>query len=254
MDFKSYRSYYLFSESVRTKQRSILDDESKIFLEAIVNTCRDRMSTIEKGVIVFRAQVGHVWRPIYQTNPETKEEMYVDDVPYPFSFDRMKPLVEGAQEGRANPKGIPYLYVASDKETAMAEVRPWLDSIMTVGELEIKRKLKILDFSLHHGKINFSIYFKQKPSKKEVNDAVWLEIDNAFSKPTKITETTSDYAPTQIISEFVKSEGYDGIAYKSSFGDGHNLVLFDTESADVVNCTVHQAAEIKYKFQELEEN
>ena len=253
MDFKSYRSYFIFSESVRKKQRYILDEESKNFLEAIASTCSDRVMNLEKGVTVYRAQIGHLWRKIYQTNPETEEEIHIDDDPYPFSFDRMKPLVENAREGRANPKGIPYLYVASDKETAMAEVRPWLKSIMTLGELKIKKELKILDFSLFQGNMNFSIYFKKNASKKEVNDAVWLEIDNAFSKPTKIAETTSDYAPTQIISEFVRSEGYDGIAYKSSFGDGHNLVLFDIESADVVNCTIHQAVEIKHKFEEMEE-
>lgn len=41
----------------------------------------------------------------------------------------MKPLSNSASEGRANPKGIPYLYVATDKETAMSEVRPSLGAI-----------------------------------------------------------------------------------------------------------------------------
>lgn len=41
----------------------------------------------------------------------------------------------------------------------------------------------------------------------------------------------SDYVPTQIIAELIKSLGYDGIAYKSSLANGHNIALFDLESA-----------------------
>jgi hypothetical protein len=44
----------------------------------------------------------------------------------------------------------------------------------------------------------------------------WSDIDNAFSKPTKASDVKSVYAPTQIISEFIKSKGYDGTAYKSA--------------------------------------
>lgn len=253
MSFKSWRSYSDFSISVRSKQRYILDDESKNFLDSIVNTCQNRITTLKKDSIVCRAQNGHSLRPLYQTDHETDTEIYIDDLPCPFPFDRMKPLVGSALEGRANPKGIPCLYVASDKETAMAETRPWLDSIISVGYLKLIKDVKVLNFSVEHGKSNLSMYFKEKPTQEEIIKAVWLEIDNAFSKPTKTSDSISDYAPTQIISEYIKSKGYDGIAYKSSLADGHNIALFDLEVADVVKCSIYTASKIKFDFEQVQE-
>jgi len=51
---------------------------------------------------------------------------------------------------------------------------------------------------------------------EEIVCAVWSDIDNAFSKPTKASDVNSVYAPTQIISEFIKLKGYDGTAHKSA--------------------------------------
>lgn len=251
MSFKSWRSYLTFSHAVDTKHRFILDEESTGFLNSIVDTCGERERTLKKGVTVWRAQNGHSWRPHYQTDPDTDEDVHVDDFPSPFHPDRMKPLSESAAEGRANSKGIPHLYVATDKETAMSEVRPWLGAILTVAQLKIMKDLKILDFSVEHG--NNLNYFFEEPTKEEIIKAVWSDIDNAFSKPTKVSDLKSEYAPTQIISEFIRSKGYDGIAYKSSLAEGHNICLFDLDSAEVVNCFMFEPTHLKFEFKQIQE-
>ncbi|MFK5947420.1 MAG: RES family NAD+ phosphorylase [Methylococcales bacterium] len=250
MSFRTWRSYSEFSASVRSKQRYILTEESSHFLETILETCNDRIRVIKKDSYIWRAQVGHDWRPHHEYDDETETSIYVDDLPCPYPHERMKPLIDSATEGRVNSKGIPYLYVASDKETAMAEARPWLGALVTACYLKVKKDIKILDFSVGHGKNNFSIYFKESPTKEEIVDAVWLEIDNAFSKPIKVTDTKSDYAPTQIIAEFIKSKGYDGIAYKSSLHDGYNIALFDMDVADIINCKLFKTSNIKFEFEE----
>jgi hypothetical protein len=253
MSFKSWRSYSIFSNTVRSKQRYILDDESKQFLDSIIDTCENRIKKLKKDSIVCRAQNGCSWQPYYQTSPENEEDIYVDDLPHPYPSERMKPIEDSALEGRANSKGIPCLYVATDKETAMSEVRPSLDSIISLGYLKLKKDIKVLDFSVEHGNMNFNIIFKEKPSQAEIDKAVWLEIDNAFSKPTKVSDLKSDYAPTQIISEYIKSKGYDGIAYKSSFADGYNIALFDLEIADVAKCSIYEPLKIKIDFKQVRE-
>ena len=48
----------------------------------------------------------------------------------------MKPLGGRATDGRANPRGIPCLYLATTKETAMSEVRPWIGSYVSAGQFE----------------------------------------------------------------------------------------------------------------------
>ncbi|WP_229625223.1 RES family NAD+ phosphorylase [Vibrio parahaemolyticus] len=255
MSFDSWRSFFTFSWAVNRKQRYILDEESQRFLNAIIETCKERELSIPKGATVWRAQNGHAWRPMYQTDPETDEQVHVDDVPIPFPHSRMKPLEDSASEGRANSKGIPCLYVATNKETAMSEIRPWLGAIVSLGVFKTTKDLKILDFSVEHGvsNTNFLFYFNE-PSEEEKKKAVWSDIDNAFSKPVRNSDSTSDYAATQIISEFVKSKGYDGIAYKSSLADGHNIVLFDLASAEVLGCQIHEVSKVQFEFKRIEEH
>ena len=121
--------------------------------------------------------------------------------------------------------------------------------------MKITRDLKILDFSVEHGNNNFKLKFIfGKPSDEEIIKSVWSDIDNAFSKPTKASDLKSEYAPTQIISEFIRSKGYDGIAYKSSLAEGHNICLFDLDSAEVVKCNIFEPIAIKFDFAQVAEH
>ncbi len=252
MTFKHWNSYHKFCNYVQTKSRYLLDEMSMEFLDSIIATCAERETVIEEDSIVWRAQNGHDWKPYYQVDPDTLEDVYIDDMVCPFPFERMKPLRNSASEGRANPKGIPCLYVATDKETAMSEVRPWLGSIISIGKFKVKRKLKILDFSIAIGKRKFHLPFNEL-SETETIETVWANIDSAFSIPVKLSDLNSAYAPTQIISEFIKSKGYDGIAYKSSLAEGHNIALFDLDSADVIDCFTYEPVSVKYHFKEVVE-
>ena len=63
--------------------------------------------------------------------------------------------------------------------------------------------------------------------------------------------STADYVPTQIIAEFFKNEGCDGIAYKSAFGKkGYNIVLFDPSDAELTSCTLYKAESLKFRFEQ----
>lgn len=79
--------------------------------------------------------MGHDWR----------EEECGAEAPVPYPVDRMKPRRDRTKEGRANPKGIPYLYTANDKETAIAEVRPWIGAYVSIAELKVVRPLTIVN-------------------------------------------------------------------------------------------------------------
>jgi hypothetical protein len=76
------------------------------------------------------------------------------------------------------------------------------------------------------------LYLCGEPDAAERNLAVWADIDQAFSRPVHITDDTAEYAPTQMIAEWFKCKGYDGIAYKSSLEKGHNIALFYLDAAE----------------------
>lgn len=68
----------------------------------------------------------------YDLGPQYGEDEGNDEIPCAYSPDRMTPRRNIASEGRANPKGLPCLYLATDKETAMSEVRPWINSTISI--------------------------------------------------------------------------------------------------------------------------
>ncbi len=241
MSFKSWNSYMQFSCSVRNKSRYILDEDAKNFLQGIKDTCESRVEVIEPNSEMWRAQMGHDSLPFLQ------DDIHVDDIFIPYSEKRMRPLPDSASEGRANPKGIPYLYVASQKETAMSEIRPWLGSIISVARFTNSKELRVIDFSRHNND-NLPFYFSE-PDEAQRIEAVWTNVDKAFSQPVTNSDQKSDYVPTQIIAELVKSLGYDGIAFRSSLGRGHNLALFDLNSVIFKDSSLFRVNDVQFSFE-----
>ncbi len=242
-EFKSWNSYRNFANRVRRTNRYIRALEDDDFLREVLRTSASRIRDVPAGSGLWRAQLGHDWRPHYEG------DLHVDDLPAQYLPDRMKPLPDRATEGRANPKGIPVLYLSTRKKTAMSEVRPWLGSLVSCARFQTTRDLKIVDFSVHHGS-GFMFYFSEPDASKR-EEAVWRQIDRAFSEPTTAADDTADYVPTQVIAELFRNEGYDGIAYKSAFGKkGYNVVLFDPADAELTSCILFEAKFLKFRFEQ----
>ena len=240
-EFKSWQSYSEFKRTVRNENRYFRGQSTEQFLNTVLTTSESRKLDLPKKKYLWRAQLGHDWRPVYQ------EDEHIADEPAPFPPPRMKPLINEAADGRANPKGIPYLYLATTKETAMAEVRPWLGSLISVGQFETQKDMVLINCANHHKR--FVFYFKE-PTAEEKEQTVWANIDKAFSEPVTLNDRVADYVPTQIIAEFFKTNGFDGIFYKSTLGEGYNVVLFDIESATLINCNLYEAKKIFFDFQQ----
>lgn len=239
MSFKSYRSYDHFSWEVRQRNRYIHSDAIKDFLSNVLETSRFYEKVVKPGEKFWRAQLGSDWI----------EEDIDEPIQLPFPPERMKPLQYEASEGRVNSKGIPCLYLATDQETAMSEVRPWLGVEISVWQFKTTKELRLIDCSVHAPKTGGFRFFFEEPDEKEKEKAVWADIDRAFSRPVTLSDKSSDYVPTQIIAELFKTNGSDGILYKSSLADGLNLALFDIGAATVGNyALVHRVKDIKFSF------
>lgn len=238
-DFESWQSYSAFAYSVMRESRYIYDAQTRKFLDTVLMTSSKRKLEIPSESFFWRAQQGFVWQTINQDGEEF-------DVPAPFMPERMKPLPNAAREGRVNPKGIPCLYLADNQETALAEVRPWVGSLVSIGRFQILKSLLLVDCSIKD-EDTFRIYFAE-PDAPERENAVWSEINGAFSKPINADDTTADYAPTQILAETFRSHGYDGLAYKSALGRGFNIALFDMNVAKLVGCSLYEVKKVSFEF------
>ena len=139
----------------------------------------------------------------------------------------MKPLPRKAREGRANPKGIPYLYLATDQNTCLAELRPQKGDQLSCAQFRVLKDLRVVDcYSVpkHIGMV--TCIFRPPESAEDIESAIWTMINDSYSRPTRPDDEHSLYIPTQVLAEFFKSQGFDGVCYKSGLGDGYNMVLF----------------------------
>ena len=209
------------------------------FLEAVLETAATRIKDIPAGSMFRRAQLGHDWKIFGEPFA-----VYLED-PRPLHPDRMKPRPGFAREGRTNPKGIPCLYLADNRETVIAEVRPWLGAYVSVGEFRVKRDIRIVDCTTPDS-VGAGAYIDEPPLEiRELR--VWQRIDQEFSRPVVASDEEASYVPTQIIAELFRVHGYDGIGYRSSLGPGHNIAFFNLATADLVSCFVYKVDEITYQ-------
>jgi len=247
MSFKSPNDYKNFCHAIRHGNRYIHNEKVMSFLDELLETSGERQVILKKGHILWRAQLGNDRRVEHD---EYGNEQQTDELcPYP--RERMKPILYSATEGRANPKGIPYLYLATDQKAAMSEIKPWVGLSISVGQFKIKKDLCIIEFTeFSHEKFS-SIKNKDLPRDEKRKFNVWSDIDNAFSEPVNSSDRQSYYVPTQIIAEFFKSKGFDGIAYKSSLSTGVNIVLFNIGMADLINCHLFEAKSVEFKYEQI---
>lgn len=150
------------------------------------------------------------------------------------SVAMMAPPKHLASHGRANPAGIPYLYLASTALTAVSEVRPHTGELASVAELQIPAGLKIVD--LRHPKRSVSPFMLSDENEISMlrGDIEFLEkLGNELTRPVLPRSAAFDYIPSQYLCEYVKVCGFDGVMYKSSVGDGVNLALFEPNLAQI---------------------
>lgn len=238
-EFKSAHSYSHFESRIKNSTRYIRDSETDDFLATVLATSQKRLKTYKSGTTLWRAQLG---------NDYAEDGIILKPVAY--EKLRMKPLNKKAKEGRLNPKGIPVLYLSTEQNTAMAEVRPWIGSFISLARFILSSDQNIIDCSDFYNitPIPVLLNFNLTANQKENN--VWNDINRAFSMPVTNSDDTADYAPTQIIAELFKEQGYDGVAYKSALGGGLNLVLFDIDSAYVAEVMLYKVENISFKFAE----
>lgn len=139
------------------------------------------------------------------------------------------------REGRSNPKFIRYLYMAESPTTAVFEVRPLLYSAINVAGIEVKELLKITNLAVDIG--------WGSEEQRSVDEWLLSFVQSAFSSPTN---NPDNYIHSQVIAEFCRFIGFDGIRYGSSLHrGGFNLTIFDVSKCEAVFSTDLRLENIK---------
>lgn len=174
-------------------------------------------TVIKPNDVFYRARLHH----------KENESIYQD-------IEMRCPPKNFATAGRANPIGIPYLYLSDRLSTTLYEVRATFPDEVSIAQFKLNPAIgsiiRIADFTE-----NSSLYHPNEVNKKIKGTLLRRKISMDLSQPMRRFDSELDYIPTQFICEFIKVfTGVDGIKFGSSLDNiGNNLVIFDQ---DIMSC------------------
>lgn len=178
--------------------------------------------------------------------PLFRARVHLNGEKHPFDLKELGcPPRESTKAGRANPTGIPYLYLSKEIETTLYETRATFLDDVSIGIFKVKEgeKIVVVDFTedisafLNIGNI---VNFTKSRFLKE-------QISRDLSKPMRRSDSELEYIPTQFICEFIRYiTGAEGILFASSLYDkGKNLVLFSQEKVICESVELHRVKKVE---------
>lgn len=169
----------------------------------------------------------------------------------------LSPARELATAGRANPPGIPYLYLCDNKETVLYEIRAaYLDEV-TIAYFKLNQisndPVIISDFTEIP-----SLFFTNAKESEITNQIkstlLKQKISKDLSRPLRRYDSDLDYIPTQFICEFIRIfTNVGGIKFRSSLHkSGNNIVIFDQNKMQCINRQKVKITNVNIKSKEIE--
>lgn len=242
--YEARKLWYAFKDAVFYENRFFVKHK---LLDILSEYMSKNILEIEVGKIYYRARIrddgainDHMIYKCYGAPEGKRLDIQYFGKANPFkgltkeaSF--IPPKEVKASAGRANPKYVKYLYVAESPTTSMFEVRPFIFDAVNIAKIQVNEPLKIANIAVD---LNLS-------SNKNATMGIHIMgmIQGAFSKPTN---NADDYIPTQIIAEYIKNLGYDGIRFNSSLHSGGvNLPIFNYEKCEVISSQDFRIENIK---------
>lgn len=202
----------LINRSFNENYFLLQQDLTKLFLQSRP----DIEASFEKGARLYRARIGVSERLTATSGGFDPSYLYVAYTGGAIG----SPPVHAASEGRLNRARVSLLYLASNRDTAVAEVRPHPGHLVSTAEFEATRSLKIADLT-------------SKDIRNFLSDTRLMELRLIFSFNSLMNlPVTPDqrelYLITQSLSDCVRDLGFDGVKFKSSLGTGSNYAFFNT--------------------------
>jgi hypothetical protein len=184
---------------------------------------------------LFRARLHHI----------SNEDIYS-------SHQMYSPPKEKANAGRANPTGIPYLYLSDNEETVLYEVRAsYLDEI-SVATFSLKSSIET-DVFISDFTETPTLFHPSEVNKRIKSTLLKQQISRDLSKPMRRYDSELDYVPTQFICEFIKVfTGVHGIKFRSSLHTlGNNIVIFNQDILDCISVKKVNISQLNIGFRNL---
>ncbi len=215
------------------------------------NELKERIKHTRRYVVPRPAGHGlDLWTALETTNPH-----FIEEIPATEDFFRARlhessmehrrlesheigaPPAGASKAGRANASGIRVLYVADSEQTAIAEIRPHIGAIISVGRFRPRQVMRAFDLS-KEPRVEHIDPFRDDFASELGAARLFGQLNKEFAEPIPPFTPERDYAPTQVVAEFLAEDGYAGLKYRSATSpSGRNWVFFDPEQFQLVEMT-----------------
>lgn len=140
-----------------------------------------------------------------------------------------EPILGMGSEGRNNIVGTSYLYIASNPETACMEIKSQFGDLISLAKFRVLKPLYVIDFESEKT-------FQRKDTEfYEMSMGVFFsQLMFRFTQPVR---GENAYRATQIIADYLRKTGIDGIKYKSFLTPGGaNYTIFNCHPSAIKFC------------------
>lgn len=212
--------------------------QNRYFPASILNT--ERLSELIKYLMQDEDDFSDSW---FRARIQKSDGCYESD-------QMGAPPARLASHGRANPAGIPYLYLASSEDTAVSELRPHTGEVASVAVFRIPANLKIVD--LRHPRTTvspFELADENAISLLRSDIALLERLGHELTRPVLPDSAATDYVPSQYLCEFIKQQEWDGVIYSSSVSEGKNLALFNPGCVEIGPITQHRVTKVAVEIE-----
>ncbi|WP_040550745.1 RES family NAD+ phosphorylase [Pyramidobacter piscolens] len=157
-----------------------------------------------------------------------------------------------AKGGRVNPMGISILYLSDSTETTLYEIRAGVYDFVTVGRFKLQKDIEVINLAgIDHISPFIGIDYGFDFIQYAMNIEHLKMISQEIAKPLR-NDNALDYLPTQYISDYIRSRGYDGIEYISTMcKNGANLAVFNPSLFKCTGTSVYDVKSISYSYTKL---
>ena len=232
-EIKECISYWsVLKDDLKWKRRFLTDIDS--IIELGWDSFFEQQSILGKDEVLYRARI----------HKEDGKECYGKEL-------MGSPPKKHATGGRANPRGIPYLYLSKDIRTTFYETRVTFLDEVSVASFKPKKgkEIILIDFtennSLFLNMDNILQFSKARLLKRLISEDLSL--------PIRRYDSELEYIPTQFICEFIRYvTGARGILFGSSlFSEGLNVVLFDQEDVECLNVEKYRISNVHIEGEKI---
>ena len=137
-------------------------------------------------------------------------------------YDSKEPPLNTSSAGRSNIPGETYLYLAGDKYTSCAEIKPLRGDYISIAKFQAMKDLSVFDLHGDMIQSEFKEFYKEHQCNPKL--LLLLLMKSFYSSARK----DDDYQVSQYIADWVRKHGYDGMCHRSFISDGLVYTIFNS--------------------------